>query len=84
VTVLAICGSGLVSSPLFAALAVAVVPAYLPDAWVRYEPIAFGAAAALAAVALDHTYALGRRGAGRLRRSPVRTRVVPRPTEVTT
>jgi branched-subunit amino acid ABC-type transport system permease component len=84
VTVLAICGSGLVSSPLLAALAVAVVPAYLPDAWVRYEPIAFGAAAALAAVALDHTYALGRRGAGRLRRSPVLTRVVPRPTEVTT
>jgi ABC-type branched-subunit amino acid transport system permease subunit len=75
VTVLAICGSGLVSSPLLAAFAIAVLPAYLPDAWVPYQPLVFGAAAALAAATLDHRYSLGRRGFGRLIRGPVRARL---------
>ncbi|MGH7748158.1 MAG: ABC transporter permease subunit, partial [Candidatus Dormibacteria bacterium] len=64
VTVLAVCGSGLATSPLLAAVALAVVPAYVPDAWIPYQPIVFGAAAALAAATLDHRYSLGRRGAG--------------------
>ena len=75
VTVLAVCGSGLASSPLLAAVALAVVPAYVPDAWIPYQPVVFGAAAALAAATLDHRYSLGRRAAGRLRRGPVRARV---------
>ena len=58
-----------------AAVLVAIVPSYLPDSLIGYQPIAFGAAALIVAATFDRTFGLGRRSAGRAERSPARSRL---------
>jgi ABC-type branched-subunit amino acid transport system permease subunit len=78
-TVLAICGTGVLRSAVAGVVLLAVVPSYLPDSLVQYQPLMFGAAALLAAVAyepiLTHRFA----GSGRRRHSPVTARLEARP-----
>ncbi|MDQ2651001.1 MAG: ABC transporter permease, partial [Actinomycetota bacterium] len=73
-SVLVICGSNVLIGAPLAALLLAVLPSYLPDALVDWQPVGFGIAALLVAALLDRTFGLGRRSAGRDRRSPVRSR----------
>jgi ABC-type branched-subunit amino acid transport system permease subunit len=74
-SVLVICGSNLLVGAPLAALLLAVAPSYLPDSLIEWQPIGFGAAALLVAAGVDRDWSLGRRGAGRLARSPGRERV---------
>jgi branched-subunit amino acid ABC-type transport system permease component len=84
-SVLVICGSNLLAGPALAALLLAVVPSYLPDSLVEWQPIGFGAAALLVAALLDRDYGLGRRAAGRGAGSPAAARTqVPRASAVPT
>ena len=57
IAVLAVSGNRLTSSAVVAAALLAVIPAYLPQSWQNYQPIAFGviavAAALLAAARFD-------------------------------
>jgi branched-subunit amino acid ABC-type transport system permease component len=76
-SVLVICGSNLLVGAPLAALLLAVVPSYLSDSVVDWQPIGFGVAALAVAALLDRDLALGRRAAGRGTRSPVRSRVGP-------
>jgi branched-subunit amino acid ABC-type transport system permease component len=69
-SVLVICGSNLLVGAPLAALLLAVVPSYLPDSLIEWQPVAFGAAALVVAAVLDREWSLGARAAGRLRRSP--------------
>jgi ABC-type branched-subunit amino acid transport system permease subunit len=78
-SVLVICGSNVLIGAPLAALLLAVLPSYLPDALVDWQPVGFGVAALLVAALLDRTFGLGRRSAGRDRRSPVRSRPVGAP-----
>jgi ABC-type branched-subunit amino acid transport system permease subunit len=64
-SVLVICGSNLLVGAPLAALLLAVVPSYLPDSLVEWQPIGFGAAALLVAALLDRPWSLGRRATGR-------------------
>jgi ABC-type branched-subunit amino acid transport system permease subunit len=78
-TVLAICGTGVLRSAIAGAALLAIVPSYLPDELIKYQPLMFGAAALLAAVAyepiLSHRFKVTRRA----QHSPVRARLEPRP-----
>jgi ABC-type branched-subunit amino acid transport system permease subunit len=81
--ILAISGRGEIQSALVAAAALAVVPAYLPSGWVDWQPVAFGVAAVIVALASAGTLdlserfrRLAERSDGRSRTSPVRERAV--------
>ncbi len=74
-SVLVICGSNLLVGAPMAALLLAVVPSYLPDSLIEWQPIGFGAAALIVAAVLDRDWSIGPRGAGRADRSPSRDRV---------
>lgn len=75
--VLGICGRNLISGPILAAVLLGIMPVYLPDGWLDYQPVAFGVAAVAVGVLVDRVYRLGRRSAGRPRRSPVPPRPAP-------
>ena len=75
VAVLAIFGRSLLGSPLMAAAAVAVAPAYAPGGFGEYQTMLFGAVAIAAAVLASRTFDWsGRMTDPRAARSPVRER----------
>jgi branched-subunit amino acid ABC-type transport system permease component len=82
-TVLAICGTRVLPSAIAGAVLLAIVPSYLPEELIKYQPLLFGAAALLAAVAYEpimrHRFAVTRRA----QHSPVRARLA-RPPALTT
>jgi ABC-type branched-subunit amino acid transport system permease subunit len=73
-TVLAICGTRVLPSAVAGVVLLSVAPSYLPDRLVEYQPLMFGGAALLAAVAYEplmaHRFAVSHR----LRHSPVKAR----------
>jgi branched-subunit amino acid ABC-type transport system permease component len=74
--VLAVAGRALVPSALVAALALAVAPAYLPDAFLQHQALIFGSATVAVVVAGTARIRLrSSRVAERLDASPVRARV---------
>jgi branched-subunit amino acid ABC-type transport system permease component len=82
VVVLAISGRNLIRSAVVAAALLAVVPAYLPQSWINYEPIGFGVLAIITALLVSNGFDLPAlvkadlTGSVRLgSRSPVRSRV---------
>lgn len=74
-TVLGICGSGLLSSPVIAGLAFAVTPSYLPESLIEWQPIFFGLAAVFVGLTVDRHWSIGPRSLGRGARSPAMDRV---------
>jgi ABC-type branched-subunit amino acid transport system permease subunit len=61
IAVIAISGRRLISSSVIAALLLAVVPAYLPDKWIPYQPVVFGLVAVGVALAAANRYDLAAR-----------------------
>ncbi|MGI8663392.1 MAG: ABC transporter permease subunit, partial [Acidimicrobiales bacterium] len=81
IAILAISGSRLIPSSVIAAVLLAVLPAYLPDSAIPYQPIAFGVIALGTALALASRFDLAARVKGDLQgsarvgaRSPVSAR----------
>jgi ABC-type branched-subunit amino acid transport system permease subunit len=58
VVVLAISGRNLIRSAVVAAILLAVVPAYLPQSWINYEPIGFGVLAIITALLVSNGFDL--------------------------
>lgn len=58
VVVLAISGRNLIRSAVVAAILLAVVPAYLPQGWINYEPIGFGVLAIITALLVSNGFDL--------------------------
>jgi hypothetical protein len=58
VVVLAISGRSLIRSAVVAAILLAVVPAYLPQSWINYEPIGFGVLAIITALLVSNGFDL--------------------------
>ena len=75
VVVLAVAGRALVPSAVIAAAALAVAPAYLPDAFVRHQALLFGVAT-VAVVVGTHIRVRAPGAVDRLARGPVRARLV--------
>ena len=78
VVILAISGRSLIRSSIVAAVLLAILPAYLPQSWINYEPIGFGALAIVTALLTSNGFDLPslikadlRRSSGRTTRSPV-------------
>lgn len=75
--VLAVAGRALIPSAIIAALALAVAPAYLPDAFVEHQALLFGAATVAVVVAgTTRLRPLSPRTASRLGTSPARARAL--------
>jgi branched-subunit amino acid ABC-type transport system permease component len=58
VVVLAISGRNLIRSAVVAAILLAIVPAYLPQSWINYEPIGFGVLAIITALLVSNGFDL--------------------------
>jgi ABC-type branched-subunit amino acid transport system permease subunit len=82
--VFAICGRRVLGSPWAAAVALVVIPAYLPDSFLAIEPMLFGGLAMLAVVLSGARIHVDVAGAeDRHRRSAIRARTQPTPIGVT-
>jgi branched-subunit amino acid ABC-type transport system permease component len=78
VVILAISGRSLIRSSIVAAILLAILPAYLPQSWINYEPIGFGVLAIVTALLTSNGFDIPslikadlRRSGARIARSPV-------------
>jgi branched-subunit amino acid ABC-type transport system permease component len=72
--VLVLCGTAVIRSALTGAVVLALLPAYLPTALIKYQPLLFGTAAVIAAIGYEAFAGWRMPVTNRAAKSPVRAR----------